>query len=101
MGPVGLAGGGRTGARGGGGGAGRAATLATPAGTLLWGADFWASTGRARGGTEGAGCWCAAAGFCCSAGAGRGRASVGLGTSGGPTRRLPAVGGGAHRRGAG
>src|SRR5450432_1580319 len=35
MGPVGLGGGGRTGTRGGGGGAGRAATLGTPAGTLL------------------------------------------------------------------
>src|SRR5512140_1891880 len=79
MGPVGLGGGGRTVGRGGGGGAGRAATLATPAGTLLVCWTFILDGSAVRGGEGcaacGAGCGAAAAIF----------GSTGAATGGGST----------------
>ena len=54
MGPLAFGGGGRTCGRGGGGGAGRAATLATPTGTLLTGPSG-RNASTARGATA-AGC---------------------------------------------
>ena len=106
MGPVGRGAGGRAGARGGGGGAGRAATLGTPAGTLLTCAGgFCASAGRAGEGI-GEGAWgCAATGFCsawAATGWISGRAGVGGGGAGETsTGAATGAGGAASTTGAG